>query len=511
MKAKIWVLAGVLASAMPAAAQSQAPPAADQQTRSIETQRFDGRDAVGTSAVGDIGLFFVPTADTNGRGRWRGSASRTSTNGIQGQGNVADFTGSFSFGLASRADVFVSWDAVQRVDRDISPLFVPTDSRGGGVDNGAPYARTTWSGNRRADLRVGGKVKVLDELHGAPVSIAIRGMGRLPSGDAEDGGGVGAPRVNGEAIVSRWLSSKVVMTGSVGAEQRNNPNDPIVVHVPPQMTWGTGVGYLPAQTVLLHAEFFGEHPFKRDTTNLDQALVAADGSISPIQSFVYNHRALATGVTWMARSGFFIGAAAKFDFPTLERSNRSRLADYTDLQVRLGWRPGPRRVTAIAEAAPAPAMTPEPAPAPAPAAAPEPAAPAAPAAAEPAATAPAAAAREFVFEDVYFDFDRYSLRPEALRILDEAVNSLNQAKTTRLVIEGHTCSIGTAEYNMALGERRAQAVYQYLVNHGITATRLRTVTYGEERPKFDNSREETRRLNRRAALVVRVETTDNDR
>ncbi len=116
-----------------------------------------------------------------------------------------------------------------------------------------------------------------------------------------------------------------------------------------------------------------------------------------------------------------------------------------------------------------------------------------------------------MFEDVYFDFDRYSLRPEALRILDEAVNSLNQTKTTRLVIEGHTCNIGTAEYNLALGERRANAVYKYLVDHGVAATRLRTVTYGEERPKFDNSREETRRMNRRAAMVVRVETTDNDR
>jgi len=162
---------------------------------------------------------------------------------------------------------------------------------------------------------------------------------------------------------------------------------------------------------------------------------------------------------------------------------------------------------AIADAAPAPE------PPPAAAAAPEPAPAPAPPPAEAARTEPPAAAapaaREFVFEDVYFDFDRYSLRPEALRILDEAVNSLNQAKTTRLVIEGHTCNIGTAEYNMALGERRAHAVYQYLVDHGITASRLRTVTYGEERPKFDNSREETRRLNRRAAMVVRVETTDD--
>jgi outer membrane protein OmpA-like peptidoglycan-associated protein len=71
-------------------------------------------------------------------------------------------------------------------------------------------------------------------------------------------------------------------------------------------------------------------------------------------------------------------------------------------------------------------------------------------------------------------------------------------------VEGHTCNIGTAEYNLALGERRATAVRDYLTSRGIGTNRLRTVSYGEERPKYDNSREETRRLNRRAAMVVRI-------
>jgi OOP family OmpA-OmpF porin len=72
-------------------------------------------------------------------------------------------------------------------------------------------------------------------------------------------------------------------------------------------------------------------------------------------------------------------------------------------------------------------------------------------------------------------------------------------------IEGHTCNIGTAEYNLALGDRRANAVRDYLVSRGVQANRLTTVSYGEERPKYDNSREETRRLNRRAALVVNLQ------
>ena len=115
------------------------------------------------------------------------------------------------------------------------------------------------------------------------------------------------------------------------------------------------------------------------------------------------------------------------------------------------------------------------------------------------------AVKEIVFEDVHFDFDRYSLRPEAVRALDEAVRSLQENPNLRITIEGHTCNIGTAEYNLALGERRANAVRDYLASRGIGADRLQTVSYGEERPKYDNAREETRRLNRRAALVVRLQ------
>jgi peptidoglycan-associated lipoprotein len=112
--------------------------------------------------------------------------------------------------------------------------------------------------------------------------------------------------------------------------------------------------------------------------------------------------------------------------------------------------------------------------------------------------------RNITFEDVHFDFDRYTLRPEATRLLDEAVTALNQNPTLRVNIEGHTCNIGTAEYNLALGDRRANAVRDYLISRGVTAARLQTVSYGEERPKYDNAREETRRLNRRAALVVNL-------
>jgi peptidoglycan-associated lipoprotein len=112
------------------------------------------------------------------------------------------------------------------------------------------------------------------------------------------------------------------------------------------------------------------------------------------------------------------------------------------------------------------------------------------------------------FEDVHFDFDSFSLRADVLPMLEPTIAALKERPAMRLAIEGHTCSIGTAEYNLALGERRAIAVRDYLVKRGIEATRLTTVSYGEERPAFDNSQESTRRLNRRAALIVRVADSD---
>jgi peptidoglycan-associated lipoprotein len=112
---------------------------------------------------------------------------------------------------------------------------------------------------------------------------------------------------------------------------------------------------------------------------------------------------------------------------------------------------------------------------------------------------------ELTFEDVHFDFDRFNLRPEALKILDDAITKLQQNPDVRITIEGHCDSIGTVEYNLALGERRANAVRDYLAQRGIMNVRLRTVRYGEERPIADNTTAQGRALNRRAHLAVILE------
>jgi outer membrane protein OmpA-like peptidoglycan-associated protein len=118
---------------------------------------------------------------------------------------------------------------------------------------------------------------------------------------------------------------------------------------------------------------------------------------------------------------------------------------------------------------------------------------------------PVAQARTVAFDDVFFDFNRYSLRPEAKTLLDGAVKALQDDPLLKIRIEGHTCNVGTAEYNLALGERRANVVRDYLIEKGIATSRVSTVSLGEEQPKYDNAHKETRRKNRRAVLLVNLQ------
>jgi len=117
-------------------------------------------------------------------------------------------------------------------------------------------------------------------------------------------------------------------------------------------------------------------------------------------------------------------------------------------------------------------------------------------------------ARHYDFADVQFDFDKSLLKPDAVKLLNEVVAAMKADPSMVLNIEGNTCNIGTNAYNKALGDRRAKSVRDYLVKNSINPSRLSTVSYGEERPKYDNSREPTRKMNRRAELVVRIQYPD---
>ena len=106
-------------------------------------------------------------------------------------------------------------------------------------------------------------------------------------------------------------------------------------------------------------------------------------------------------------------------------------------------------------------------------------------------------------EDVHFDFDKYEIRPGDARVLDANAAWLKTNGDRLLLIEGHCDERGTNEYNVALGERRAKATMNYLVAHGVAATRITIVSYGEERPACSEHTEACWAKNRRAHFLVK--------
>jgi OOP family OmpA-OmpF porin len=137
---------------------------------------------------------------------------------------------------------------------------------------------------------------------------------------------------------------------------------------------------------------------------------------------------------------------------------------------------------------PPPVAAPAPAPAPAPVAAPAPAPVPAP-------------CQGVITTNLTFDFDKATIKPEMVPVLQEAKKIIDECKTATYNVAGHTCNIGTDAYNQKLSERRAAAVVKWLVDNGVAAGRLEGIGYGESKPKYDNKTKEGREMNRRVEFI----------
>ena len=557
-----FILLSTVAFAQPPASPNQAPaPAApsDEATRPATTTFF-----------GDTGIWYVPTGEVLGDGKWSASVYRRGTNWIQGYTNVADFAGTFAYGIKDRAEVFGSFLVDTRIDRDLRPIFVNDPAFGGIIDR-YPQANKYWSGDNLGDLYLGVKFNVWSEYRQNPAAIAARAIVKVPTGKADAGVSTGKPDVAFDFIVSKEASKLVEVSGFGGYEFRGSPDG---IDAPTgAFRWGTGVAFPSRNMLRISGELNGLIPSKDVATITGTSIVGTDLTRAPVTSATENITRATLGLTFQAKNGFFAGAGVSWNVPTRARSGSFTdepdvIGDYYDMQFRIGYHPGVR-----VYAPPPPVREAPPGTIPATQNRP----PTVRARCEPCTvevgktstvtgdaqdpdgdtltyrwsaptgrfanagdrqtvwTAPmqegavpativvddgkggtasdsvtiqvirSTPVVELRFEDVYFDFDRSTLRPEALRLLDDAVARLQANPDKNIIIEGHTCNIGTAEYNLALGDRRANSVKQYLMSRGVPAGRLETRSYGEEAPKFDNTREETRRLNRRAALVVKVQ------
>ena len=549
---------------------AQAPASGSQTTEQTARPAEPAVRPATTTFFGDTGLWYVPTAEILGHGKWSASAYRRGTNWIQGYTNVGDFAGTFAVGIKGRAEIFGSFLFDTRIDRDLVPLF-NNDPAFGGVIDRYPRVAKAWTGDNVGDFYVGAKVNVWSEYRQNPAAIAIRGMVKLPTGKSDVGVSTGKADGSIDLIVSKEASKLVEVSGFGGYEFRGSPDN---YDAPTgAFRWGAGLTFPSRNFLRVVGELNGQVPSKDTIAFQGPTILCVNCGAPPGISNTENLTRATVGLTAQAKNGFFGGIGVSWNLPTRARSSAFTdttdvLGDYYDWQVRIGYHPGIRQFVP-----PPPPSTPTAPPPPLPQNRP----PTVRARCEPCTvevgktstvtadaqdpdgdvlryrwtvpvgtfqnpadrqtlwTAPQQEGPvpvtvtvddgkggtasdsvtiqvlrprpvvELTFEDVYFDFDRSTLRPEALRLLDDAVARLQANPGRNIVIEGHTCSIGTAEYNLALGSRRADNVRQYLESRGVPASRMETRSYGEERPKFDNTREETRRLNRRAALVVKVQ------
>lgn len=106
-------------------------------------------------------------------------------------------------------------------------------------------------------------------------------------------------------------------------------------------------------------------------------------------------------------------------------------------------------------------------------------------------------------KDVFFDFDKYDIRAEAQTTLQGDERAFRDRGNIRFTIEGHCDERGSEKYNLALGDRRANAAREYLVNLGVAADRVDTISYGKERPFCSEHNEDCWQQNRRAHFVLK--------
>jgi len=534
-----------LVAAAPAWAQSD-----DQATRPASS-----------TILGDSGLWFVPMGETLPKGKFSGMAARVNFDRSEGFTDVSDINGMFAFGATDKVEIFGTLGA-RRIDADRRPV----QAGGQPMDYMINDGWQTGFGDLTVGAKFN---VLSQATTGNGPAFAVRAAVKLPTASFDDGLGTGQTDFMLDGILSKEINEKVDLAGFGGFRFRGSPDDYELSHglrygvglgYPSRarlkmFAEATGEYYFD-NTVSFTGTPNAALGGPPSSWDVDRPFDLFLG----VQYHATNGFYVGSGLSWAATTRTvddFAGAV----------SQEATGGDTLGFQVRIGYHPGVRMFAPPPPPAPAPPPPPPP-PANRPPTVKARCEPCTVQVGQnstvtadandpdgdtltyrwtaPTGTFANAADRqtpftcpaqpggvpvtvtvndgkggtasdtitiqctqpprkEYTFEDVHFDFDRYTLRAEATRVLDDAIKAMTEDRTLRLTVEGHTCNIGTTEYNLALGERRAAAVREYLSSRGVAADRLQTVSYGEERPKHDNSREETRRLNRRAALTVRLQ------
>src|SRR6476646_6422042 len=274
-----------------------------------------------TTFNGDTGLWFVPTAEVLGKGQWSTSVYRRGTNWVQGYTNVADFAGTFAYGVGGRAAVFGSFLVDTRIDRDSRPIFGTDPAFGSFIDR-YPKVNQYWTGDNVGDFYVGAKYNVWSESRQNPAAIALRGMIKLPTGKADAGVSTGKADFSIDGVVSKEASKLVEVSGYGGYEWRGTPDG--FTTPGGAFRWGTGLTFPSRNFLRVVGELNGFVP-SSDVATTTTALTGVDLSRSPLTSNTENITRATLGLTLQTKKGLFFGAGVSWNVPT-----RARSGSFTD-------------------------------------------------------------------------------------------------------------------------------------------------------------------------------------
>ena len=293
------------------------------------------------------GIWYVPTAEVLGHGKWSASGYRRGTNWIQGYTNVADFAGTFAFGIKDRAEVFGSFLVDTRIDRDIRPLFVNDPTFGGIIDR-YPQVNQDWTGDNVGDFYARREVSTCwSEYRQNPAAIAVRAHRRSCRPARRTPASAPAkPDVSIDFIVSKEAAKLVEVSGYGGYEFRGSPDG---FDTPSgAFRWGAGVGVPVAQPAarLRRVERPGAVEGHRD----DHRHVARRHRLQPRAGDLEHREHDARHARPHAsrrRTASSLGAGVSWNVPTRARSSAFTdeadvIGDYYDMQFRIGYHPGVR-------------------------------------------------------------------------------------------------------------------------------------------------------------------------
>ncbi|MBA3298392.1 MAG: hypothetical protein H0U19_15815, partial [Acidobacteria bacterium] len=342
MTMKLACVAGMLGLFWPAPADAQSSP----YTRTATT-----------TPSGDTGLWFVPTGEILSAGTLSISAYRVNFDYEQGFTDVSNWPATLAFGVKSRVELFGAFTVVNRIDRDVRPLYASSSPSVSGVLNEHPFVPGGWTGNNIGDLWLGAKFNLASQQRQL-MAFAVRGMVKLPTASDHDGAGTGRADVTLDGILSREFDERLELSGFGGFIKRGDPDTYDLLD---GIRWGIGAAMPTRNNVRLTAEIYGEHSLG-DTVAFTGAQIQVGTLLVPLASEQDGPINAAVGMTWLGRNGLFAGAGINWNLRMKGRSDfgyDDETGDAIGVQFRVGYHAGVR-----VYAPPPPPVTGRPPPAP---------------------------------------------------------------------------------------------------------------------------------------------------